>query len=128
MEQKNQPDSDDFPIRAVVWVIVALTSMIVLFNLDFIARQIADQKLGFSQLDLIQAEIDIRRGQELHLAEVQAIRAEGDAWDRLTKLQRSARTEEQRAFVRSEVAKLQALGAERERVMKAAKAELKRMQ
>lgn len=62
----------------------------------------------------------------LDLQELRGLQSEGEAWDRLTKLKKSARTEEERAFVQSEAAKLRALSAERKRVLKAAREELAR--
>jgi len=71
------------------------------------------------------ARIEEKR-QQLHIETMKGLQAENDAWDRLIKLQRSARTEEQRAFVRSEADKLRALRAEHARVVKAAQEDLQR--
>jgi hypothetical protein len=93
---------------------------------DYIAGTIADRTLGLSK---IEKESKRKNAQlQLHLEEVRGIRVQTDVLKRLTKLQRSARTEEERAFVRSEEAKLHALNAEHARVVNAAKAELERVQ
>jgi hypothetical protein len=73
------------------------------------------------------ARIEEKR-QQLHIENLKGLQAEMIALHRLSELRRSARTEKELAFVRSELAKLQNLTTERERVMKAAKAELERMQ
>jgi hypothetical protein len=91
---------------------------------DYIAGTIADRTLGLSK---IEKESKRKNAQlQLHLEEVRGIRVQTDVLKRLTKLQRSARTEEERAFVRSEADKLRALKAEHARVLEAAKADLQK--
>jgi hypothetical protein len=62
----------------------------------------------------------------LYTEMLKGLQAESDALDRLAKSQRSARTEKERAFVQSELAKLRILRAEGERTYNAALADLDR--
>lgn len=61
---------------------------------------------------------------ELDREEAKALQAEAEAWDRINKSMRSARTEKERAAVQSEAARLRALSAESARVRKAARENL----
>ena len=57
------------------------------------SKKLKLQKLGLSET---QKEFKKRNSDlQIHLAELEAIRAEADAWKRLTKLKRSARREEE---------------------------------
>jgi Skp family chaperone for outer membrane proteins len=110
--------------KVFLWAAIAFAGILGFLNTDAIAEKIVDQKLELSK---IRKEFKKRDSElQLHLADVRGIRVQTDVLKRLTKLQRSARTEEQRAFVRSEEAKLRVLSAEHARIIKAAKEDLQK--
>jgi hypothetical protein len=102
---------------------IGIMLLLIMFTFgDYITSSIVDRTLGLSK---IEKESKRKNAQlQLHLEEVRGIRAETDAYKRLTKSIRSARTEKERAFLQSEEAKLRLLSAERVRLIEAAKAHL----
>jgi hypothetical protein len=103
------------------WVIFGVISLVVIVVLVY--GQIEERIVRNNQRVELQFRIEEKR-QQLHIEELRWLQTKADVLDRLTKLQRSARTEKERAFVRSEEAKLRALDAEHARVLEAAKADL----
>jgi cell fate (sporulation/competence/biofilm development) regulator YmcA (YheA/YmcA/DUF963 family) len=123
--------------ETMAWRSFAVVSVLALGWFVFIygegsATVIVEKILGYETVEdsrKIQQEFKKRDAKlQLDLEVMKTLQAESDALNHLKKLQRSARTEKELAFVRSGLAKLQALGAERERTVKAAKAELERIQ
>jgi hypothetical protein len=104
---------------------IGIMLLLIMFTFgDYITSSIVDKVLG---LPKIQRESEQKNAQlQLHLEEVRGIRAEAAALNGLAKSWRSARTENERAFLRSEEAKLRLLSAERVRLIEAAKADLQK--
>jgi hypothetical protein len=118
-ESTDKPKSSVVQKAARVWLVIGVIVLIA------IAVGLISLVVGSINRANQHARIEEKR-QQLHIATMKVIHAENDNWARLAKLQRSARTDEQRAFVRSEVAKLRALMAARERTEKAAEADLEK--
>jgi len=121
--------------ETMAWRLFAVVSVLALGWFVFIygegsATVIVEKVLGYGTAE------DARRIQEqfkkrdlkleLDREVMKTLQAESDALNRLTKLRRSARTEKELAFVRSEIAKLRAVSAERARVVEAAKQHLQK--
>jgi hypothetical protein len=122
-ESIGKPKKSVVDKAARVWLVIGVI-VLVAIAVTVIALVAGSINRGIQRAES-RARVEEKR-QELHIERLRGLQAEGDAWDRLKKLARSARTEKERAFVQSEIAKLRVLEAEGERVYQTAKTELDR--
>jgi hypothetical protein len=119
----------------MAWRSFAVVSVLALGWFVFIygegsATVIVEKVLGYGTAeDAQRIEEEFKKRDlklQLDLEEIRILKAESDALHRLAESQRSARTEKERAFVRSELAKIRAIKAESARVIKAARENLQK--